>query len=411
MFRVATSPHHESPRSGLSRRTFIAGATALIVSGAVSPALAQSVAAFRDEIWAEAKGRGVPRKVFDAAMGEFKPLESVMALTKKQPESTSTAADYVGKRVTGERVATGRAMRGEWAQTLGTIAKRWGVQPEVVLAIWGMETNYGSFKGKTDTVHGLATLTYGGYRANYFRGELLTALQVLAQGHVRHADMVGSWAGAMGHPQFMPSSFMRYAVDFKGDGRKDIWNSIPDAQASTANYLEKHGWRPGETWGYEVALPKGFDYWQVWSRATHTLRDWTGQGVARANGKPFPRPDDAARVLMPMGGKGPVFLVLANFDAIKTYNNSDLYALAVGHLADRIIGGGGFVAEWPDDKALGSAERVAVQKALLRRGYSIGTADGVIGPKTRAAVMEWQSRAGLLPDGHVGGNLLRALEG
>jgi membrane-bound lytic murein transglycosylase B len=389
----------------------LAGATALLAGAAVTPAFARSVAAFRDDIWAAAKARGVPRKIFDVAMGGFKPLDSVMALTRKQPETSSTAADYVGKRVTEERTANGRGMRGKWSQTLGAVEKRYGVQAEAVLAIWGLETNYGGFKGTTDTVHALATLTYGGYRASYFRGELLTSLQVLAQGHVKHADMVGSWAGAMGHPQFMPSSFMRYAVDFKGDGRKDIWNSIPDAQASTANYLEQHGWKAGETWGYEAALPRGFDFGQVWSGTRRPLRDWQAQGVSRANGKAFPRPDDVARILMPMGGKGPVFFVLANFDVIKTYNNSDLYALAVGHLADRNIGAGGFVAPWPADQTLDSSGRVAVQKALLRKGYSIGSADGVIGPRTRAAVMEWQSRAGLLPDGHVGGNLLRALEG
>jgi membrane-bound lytic murein transglycosylase B len=402
MFRVASPP--------LSRRAFLAGTAALAASAAITPAFA-SVSSFRDDIWRAAKARGVSRKVFDTAMGDFAPLGSVMALTRKQPESTSTAAQYLGKRITAARVGTGHDMRGEWSKTLAAVGNRYGVQGEAVLAIWGLETNYGTYKGDTDTVHALATLTYGGYRPSYFRDELLTALEVLDQGHVKHGDMIGSWAGAMGHPQFMPSSFMKYAVDFRGDGHKDIWNSVPDAQASTANYLKQHGWQPGETWGYEVKLPKGFDYAQVWSGQTLSLEDWHGQGVRRANGKGFPRKDDKARLLMPMGGHGPVFLVLANFDVIKSYNNSDLYALSVGHLADRIIGGREFVVGWPDDTKLVEEERAQVQKLLLRKGYAIGSADGELGPKTRAAVIDWQKRAGLLPDGHVGGALLEALRG
>ena len=405
MFRVATEP------TFLSRRSVLAGGAALVASAAVTPVFARSVSSFVDGVWAEAQGRGVSRKVFTAAMDGFSPLQSVMALTKKQPESANTAAEYVTKRVNDKRIITGRDMRKEWSQTLSAVAKRYGVQPEAVLAIWGIETNFGGYMGDTNTVHALATLVYGGYRASYFREELLTSLQVLAGGHVQPRDMIGSWAGAMGHPQFMPTSFMRYAVDFKGDGHKDIWNSIPDAQASTANYLREFGWRLGETWGYEVKLPKSFNYAQVWSETNLSLGEWAAQGVRRANGKAFPRATDSAKVLMPMGGRGPVFLVLPNFGVIKRYNNSNLYALAVGHLADRIIGGGDFAVAWPEDSALTSDGRMEVQKLLTRKGYSIGATDGVLGPKTRAAVMDWQARAGLLADGHVGGNLLAALRG
>lgn len=395
----------------LSRRAFTTGAAALFVSAAAGPAFAKGVGSFLDQVWAAARTRGVPRKVFEAAMGGFKPIERVLELARKQPEFTSTTADYVGRRVTDAQVAAGRDKRREWSDTLGAIARRLGVQGEVNLAIWGIETNYGAFMGGTNTHHALATLTYGGYRADYFRGELLTALEIAAAGHARPADMVGSWAGAMGHPQFMPSSFVRYAVDFRGDGRKDIWGSVPDALASSANYLRERGWQPGETWGYEVRLPRGFDYRHVWTGTTATIAEWRDAGVVRASGKPFPRPGDAAKLLMPMGGAGPVFLVLANFAAIKTYNNSDSYALAVGHLADRILGGGGFVVPWPEDTALGKDQRAEVQRLLLGKGYDIGAADGVIGPRTRAAIIDWQGRAGLLPDGHAGGNLLAALRG
>ncbi len=404
MYRVAK----DLPFS-FSRRLFVTGGAALLLGAAVGPAFAGKLDNFIDGVWAKAKARGVSRKVFDAAMGGFKPIDEVLDLAKKQPEFTATAADYVGKRVSAKRIGTGRDNLGEWTQTLAKIEGRYGVQAEILLAIWGIETNFGSFMGGHNTVHALATLTYGGYRAGYFGGELVTSLEIIDAGHVKAKNMVGSWAGAMGHPQFMPSSFMRYAVDFKGDGHADIWSSVPDALASAANYLKKHGWRTGETWGYEVKLPEGFDYRHVWSGTTSKVGDWASAGVVRANGKAFPRDTDMARLFMPMGGSGPVFLVLPNFKVIKSYNNSDSYALSVGHLADRILGSGTFTADWPEDTTLNGDGRVEVQKLLLKRGYNIGSADGVIGAKTHAAIIDWQRNAGLLPDGHAGGRLLKAL--
>ena len=395
--------------SSLSRRSFTLGAAALAGSMLVAPPALASVSSFVDGVWSRAKAKGVSRKVFDVAMGGFAPLDKVIELSRKQPEFVTTAADYVGKRVTDAQTGKGQGMRQEWTQTLGTVASRYGVQPEIVLAIWGIETNYGGYMGGINSVHALASLAYSGYRADYFGSELITALQIIEGGHVRAKNMVGSWAGAMGHPQFMPSSFMQYAVDFKGDGHKDIWGSVPDALASIGNYLTSFGWRAGETWGYEVKLPGDFNYQNVWSGVNATLGDWNGVGVMRVSGKPFPRPADAARIYMPMGGKGPVFAVLPNFDVIKRYNNSDSYALAVGHLADRIIGSRGFASPWPQDTALNKNDRMQVQTMLLRKGYDIGSPDGVIGPKTRAAVIDFQARVGLLPDGHVSGNLLRSL--
>jgi len=384
------------------------GAGAWLASSAIAPAFA-GVDGFVAGVWKSASAKGVSRRTFDAAMGDFSPLASVIKLTGSQAEFVSTSGEYVEKRVNAARMGSGRDMRGEWAQTLAAVAQRYGVQPEAVLAIWGIETNYGGFVGNTNTVHALATLTYHGYRASYFGDELITALQILEAGHVTPGKMIGSWAGAMGQTQFMPSSFMKYAVDFHGDGHKDIWGSIPDALASTGNYLRSFGWRPGETWGYEVKLPQGFNYDNVWSGRTAALDDWRRAGVVRANGKPFPRGSDTASLFMPMGAAGPVFAILPNFAVIKRYNNSNNYALAVGHLADRIIGGAAFITPWPNDTALTEADRKQLQQALLRRGYAIGTPDGVIGPKSRQAIMDFQARNGLIPDGFPSGNLLKAI--
>jgi membrane-bound lytic murein transglycosylase B len=385
----------------------VAGAISL---GAVGAPLA-STADFLRALWPQAQAQGVSRQSFEAAFAGYRPLPEVMELTRKQPEFSQTAQAYIAKRVTGAQVAKGRAMRGEWNQTLTGAAQRYGVQPEIVLAIWGMETNFGGFMGGNNTIHALATLTEGGYRADFFRRELLTALRIVSDGHVAPANMVGSWAGAMGHTQFMPSSFMAYAVDYNGDGRKDIWNSVQDALGSTANYLKAFNWRPGETWGYEVKLPAGFDFARASQMERAPISQWQQMGVARVSGRPFPRSGDVTRLYMPAGASGPAFLLTHNFEVIKRYNNSDSYALAVGHLADRIIGGGDFVTPWPaGDYALSKSQRTEVQTLLNRHGFDVGNPDGVIGPKTRAAVMAFQNQAGLPADGHVSGRLLELLK-
>jgi len=375
----------------------------------VQPAMA-STASFLAGLWPEAQAQGVSRRTFDAALGNFTPSQRILDLTKAQPEFTSTVADYINKRVTAGQVSTGRSMAGEWAQTLASVEARYGVSKEAVLAIWGMETSFGGFMGGSNTITALATLTYGGYRTEFFRKELLTALRILSDGHVAPSEMVGSWAGAMGHTQFMPSSFMAYAVDHNGDGRADIWKSVPDALASTANYLKQHGWRTGETWGYEVKLPRGFDFSRAYQIETATVSEWQAMGISRPSGRDFPRPTDRARLYLPAGGDGPAFLVLPNFDVIKRYNNSNSYALAVGHLADRIIGGGQFATNWPaNDSSLTKSERQEVQILLARHGYDVGSPDGVIGPKSRNAIMAFQQKAGLTADGFASGRLLRSL--
>ena len=378
--------------------------------GAVAPALANS-ADFVRSLWPLAEARGVSRSAFDSALGNYSYLPKVMELTGKQPEFSQTVQQYIDRRVTDAQAGKGQAMRREWAQTLGGAQQRWGVQPEIVLAIWGMETNFGGFMGGENTIHALATLTEGGYRPDYFREELLTALRIVSDGHVSARNMSGSWAGAMGHTQFMPSSFMRYAVDYNGDGKKDIWNSIPDALGSTANYLKSFDWRPGETWGYEVKLPRGFDFARARQMERAPLSQWQALGLTRVSGKAFPRGGDIGRFYMPAGANGPAFLLLPNFDVIKRYNNSDSYALAVGHLADRIIGGGNFATPWPSgDYALSKQQRAELQTLLGRAGFDVGTPDGVVGPKTRAAVVAYQTRAGLPADGHISGRLLDSLK-
>ncbi|MFC3703918.1 lytic murein transglycosylase [Devosia honganensis] len=370
-----------------------------------------SSADFVRGLWPEAERAGVSRQAFEAAFAGYSPIPQVIELTRKQPEFTQTVQQYIDKRVTAAQASKGQAMRREWAQTLAGAQQRYGVQPEIVLAIWGMETNFGGFMGGNNTIHALATLTENGYRADFFRSELVTALRIVSDGHVSPRSMVGSWAGAMGHTQFMPSSFMRYAVDYNGDGKKDIWNSVPDALGSTANYLKSFGWRPGETWGYEVKLPQGFDFAAARALEKAPLSRWQAMGVTRVSGRAFPRPDDVGRLYMPAGANGPAFLLLPNFDVIKRYNNSDSYALAVGHLADRILGGGSFATSWPaGDYSLGKAQRTELQTLLARAGYDVGTPDGVVGPRTRAAVMAYQARAGLPADGHVSGLLLDRLK-
>src|SRR5690606_3755684 len=336
-------------------RSFLAATAMLGVLGMAVPGAAQaSTSDFVRGLWPEAQAMGVSRQAFEASFASYSPSSKVMELTRKQPEFTQTVQQYLDKRITAAQASKGQAMRREWAQTLAAAQQRSGVQPEIVLAIWGMETNFGGFMGGNNTIHALATLTQNGYRTDFFRKELLTALRIVSDGHVRPRYMVGCRAGAMRHTQITPTSSAR----------------DPDALGSTANYLNAFGWRNGETWGYEVKLPANFDFATARQMEKAPLSRWQQMGISRVSGKPFPRPEDNARLYMPAGASGPVFLLLPNFDVIKRYNNSDSYALAVGHLADRIIGGGSFVTPRPSgDYALTKAQRAEVQSLLARAGY------------------------------------------
>ncbi|GHA27099.1 murein transglycosylase [Devosia pacifica] len=395
-------------RSFTSHLPTLAVAASVSIASITSPLA--STSSFVAGLWPEAQAMGVSRQAFEASFAGYSPNPKVMELTRKQPEFSQTVADYINKRVTGSQVGRGQRMRSEWAQTLAGVEERYGVQAEVVLAIWGMETNFGSFMGGNNTIYALATLTQNGYRESFFRKELLTALRIVSDGHIQPSQMTGSWAGAMGHTQFMPSSFMQYAVDYSGDGTRDIWNSIPDALASTANYLRAHGWQAGETWGYEITVPNGFNFEQAEQAGKLSLAQWQALGVGRTNGRAFPRAGDTAEFYMPAGATGPKFLMLRNFDVIKRYNNSNSYALAVGHLADRILGTGGFATPWPSgDFALNSSQRADLQRLLSRNGFDAGPVDGRIGPKTRAAIRAYQRHVGLPVDGYASGLLLTRL--
>jgi membrane-bound lytic murein transglycosylase B len=360
---------------------------------------------FVEALWPEARARGVSAETFHTAFAGVTPDPKIISLSQNQSEFVRPIWDYIAGAVTPARVTKGQAVADELAGVLDTVESVYGLPKGVVLGIWGMETNFGRFTGSIYVVRALATLAFIRYRAEFFRGELLTALDILEQNHVQASNMLGSWAGAMGQTQFMPSNFVRYAIDGDGDGKRNIWTSRPDALASTANYLRKKGWQPGLPWGFEVELPDGFDF------RHHRLSfgDWRRAGVRRIDRKDMPRLGEAA-LLLPAGASGPAFLVTDNYDIIKTYNPSDAYALAVGHLGDRIYGGQPIEGRWPkDEPLLDKAGREEVQTRLTVLGLYSGNADGRLGSKTRAAVREFQLRRGLKADGYANSALLKEL--
>jgi len=377
---------------------------------ASSPVRAQETAdagfqRFVQGLWPAAKARGVSRATFDEAFRGVEPDAKIVALTRKQSEFVRPIWDYIEGSISAQRLKRGQEMAAEWSKTLGMVEKAYGVPRSVVLGVWGMETNFGSFTGSIYAVRALATLAYTGYRGDFFREELLTALQILEQDHVDRSRMLGSWAGAMGQTQFMPSSFMKYAVDGNGDGVRDIWSSVPDAMASTANYLRQQGWEPGLPWGFEVQLPKGFDFRHL----KQNFAQWQALGLRRVDGKAMPRAGEAS-LFLPGGADGPAFLVTRNYDVIKTYNSSDAYAMGVAHLGDRLMGGLPIQGAWPKDKPmLDKDQRQELQERLARLGFYEGDADGKLGSKTREAVRNFQLRRGLIPDGYADYAVLREL--
>lgn len=392
------------------RCTITAMLLALFTSAGANPANARSFSDFLVELWPDAQAKGVSRAVFDAAFAGVEPDPAIIKLATSQPEFNQTMGDYLNDRVSEQRIRVGREMAQRWSTLLGQLEERFGVDRYTILAVWGLETNYGAMTGGKNVVRSLATLACcTARRPEFFRAELITALQILEAHDTDPQTMTGSWAGAMGHTQFMPSSFMKFAVDITGDGHRDIWTSVPDALASTANYLAQQGWQTGKTWGYEVKLPAGFDFLHIDRHAGKTIAVWRDLGIRRVSDRAFPRADDEAWLRVPAGANGPAFLVLRNFDAIRTYNASDAYAISVGHLADRIRGGGGFVRAWPDDEPLSTAQRKALQQRLTDLGYPLTKIDGKIGEETRAALRAWQASAGLVADGYPTRAILRKM--
>ncbi|MFD2249651.1 lytic murein transglycosylase [Pseudochelatococcus lubricantis] len=361
--------------------------------------------AFIRDLWPEAAARGVSRRTFDAALAGVAPDPKIIALTKKQSEFVKPVWEYLASATSAQRLERGREQTTKWRDTFATVESRFGVDRKVIAGVWGMETNFGSTMGNYYVVEALATLAHAQYRGPFFRNELVTALTILEEGHTTRDKMIGSWAGAMGQTQFMPTSFTRYAVDFTGDGRRDIWSSVPDALASTGNYLKEHGWVAGLPWGFEVKLPTGYDY----RHRNGTFASFAATGVRRMDGRTMPAAGEA-RIFLPAGARGPAFLVTKNFDVIKRYNNSDAYALGVALLGDMIHGGAGVQAAWPlDEKPLSRDEREDLQRYLANLGFSVGEPDGRIGSQTRAAITAYQERKGLIPDGHPSQTLLTHL--
>jgi membrane-bound lytic murein transglycosylase B len=323
----------------LTRRLAVTAALAAIAPQAVAPpalAATQSFDAFLDGVRAEARRQGVSNATLQRALAGLRPLDRVLELDRRQPEFTQTWAQYRDARLSQARIDGGRRAFADNRATLEAVQARFRVSPRVIVAIWGLETNYGGFTGNFNVVEALATLAWDGRRSAYFRNELLAALKILDAGHVTPDRMRGSWAGAMGHPQFMPSNFDRLAVDMTGDGRRDIWGSIPDALGSIGNYLARSGWREEELWGREVVLPPGFNPEDARRENTRPLRDWVRMGVRRPDGTNLPALDLEAAILLPGGAGGQAFAIYPNFNVIRRYNPSNFYALVVGMLSDRV---------------------------------------------------------------------------
>jgi membrane-bound lytic murein transglycosylase B len=375
---------------------------ALALLSAPAAFAAQPFALFVEGLWPAARSAGVSRGTFDAAFKDVAPDPRVIGLARAQPEFNQAIWSYVNGRVGEARVRQGRQAADRYETALKRIETTYGVDRYTILAIWAMESNFGTSAGSSDIIRSLATLACcTARRPDYFRDELIAALQILEAHDIEPRSMTGSWAGAMGQTQFMPSSFLRYAADADRDGRRDIWRSAPDALASIANYLSQHGWEARAPWGYEVRLPRDFDYRSISRLDGAPASEWAKLGLERAGGGALPGGAAKGWLFLPAGARGPAFLTFQNYWVIKSYNVSDAYTLSVGHLADRIRGGGPIAAKWPvGDRPLGRARLEAMQKRLKALGFEIDTLDGKVGPSTRAAIRAWQTSVGLTADGY-----------
>jgi len=363
-----------------------------------------------DRLWPAAARRAVSRGVFANYTAALTPDLRIMDLLDNQPEFTKSFWDYLDILVNDARLQKGREVLEKYRATFDAVEKAYGVDRYIVAAIWGVESNYGTMGGERPVIRSTATLACVGRRQNYFREEFLSTLEILQRGDVRPDRLVGSWAGAFGPTQFMPTAFKKYAVDFDRDGRRDVVDSVPDVVASTANNLRKDGWVSGQTWGYEVVVPASFNFMLADRARTMTIRDWQRHGITRPGGKPFPRPDDHAFLLVPAGVQGPGFLMLQNFRVIMKYNPAEAYALAIGHLADRLRGAEPFAQDWPRyERVLSRSERLELQQLLARHGYNVGEPDGQLGARTRAAIRDFQARTGQVPDGFASAVVLDKL--
>lgn len=358
----------------------------------------------------KAAAEGVSATVVSRAFDRIMPNPRVIELDRKQPEFSQTFWQYLDARVSDTRIQRGREMLAVHGNLLRDVEARYGVQARYLVAFWGLESNFGDYTGEMDVIEALTTLACDQRRSRFFESELMHALSIADEGSIPVEMMEGSWAGAMGQSQFMPSTFVRYAIDFDRDGRRDLWRSVPDMLASSANFLQSVGWRAGEDWGEEVILPPGFDYALADGATERTLSEWNRLGVRRASGDPLPESRFAAPIVLPAGHRAPAFLLYPNFDVIKRWNNSTLYAIAVGHLADRIVGRGPFVKPRPPgEEPLRREEVEEIQRRLVMLGYDAGEADGIVGPMTRSAARDFQKSIGIPADGYPNPDLLRRL--
>lgn len=377
---------------------------------APTPSVAQNISAsnfdsLRQELWPLAQAQDITRATFDLGFQGLTPDPRVEAATKREPEYGKPFGNYIASIASPARIDAGKRKATQWSGEFDRVEQQYGVERWILLGLWGIETSYGADKDRWDVIRSLATLVQMNYRAPFFRKELLAALKILQDGHITRDKLLGSWAGAMGQPQFMPTNFYEYAVDFSGDGRADIWTNAPDVIGSMGNYLHKEGWTPNLPWGFEVVVPAGFDL----MRSRATFREWIALGIKRADGVSLPN-DGEGILFFPSGAAGPAFLVTRNFNVIKLYNNSDVYAIAVGHLADRMHGGAPFRAAWPkSDAQLSRADRILLQKRMAALGYKVTDFQGRIDFDMRDAIRIEQKKRGFTPDGHPTAALLAQL--
>jgi len=358
----------------------------------------------------EAREQGISDAILDEALRDTVPLNRVIELDRHQPEFTKTFWTYLRQRVSETRRKRGQSLLAKHRNLLDEIHAEYGVPPRYLVALWGLETNFGHDLGSFRVIHALATLAYDNRRPHFFRAELLDALRIIEQGHITPDAMMGSWAGATGHMQFMPSTFIGHAVDYTGNGRKDIWGDLPDAFASAANFLSNMGWRPGETWGREVRLPDNFDLKLASMETKKPLEDWSALGVRRIDSLALPHADMEGSIVLPQGHRGPAFLVYNNFRVIMRWNNSINYAISVGHLADRIAGLPPIATgRDADHEPLSLQDIKEIQHLLNLLGFEAGLIDGLPGPFTQAAIRAFQERHSLPPDGYPTLALLKRL--
>lgn len=358
----------------------------------------------------DAAAAGISQATIDAALTGLEPIQRVIEQDRNQAEFTQTLWTYLDRSVTTGRIERARRLLAKNRPLLNRVYARFGVQPRFLVAFWGLESNFGEHTGGYSVIQALATLAFDARRAVFFRAQLMDALKIIDEGSITVADMRGSWAGAMGQLQFIPTTFVNYAVDFDGDGRRDIWGNLPDVFGSAANFLGKVGWRGDETWGREVRLPSSFDWEQANLKTRKPIGEWQRLGVRRADGTDLPRADISGAIIAPMGHRGPTFLVYGNFNAILTWNRSILYAVAVGHLADRIAGKGPLTAERPSTvQPFRRADIKEIQILLAELGFDPGKADGLAGSRTRVALKAFQRQTNLIADGYPSIEVLEGL--